>query len=373
MIIGTFKELKPGESRVVVTPIEVAELVREGHVVLVGKGTGVQAGFSDEEYVKAGASLKDTKEEVYKEAEFIVKVKEIFPEEYPLLEENQIIFTCLHPAANPEEVDVLLEKQVISFTAEDTHQYGSPNCEVAGKLGAIMGAYHLLSINGGMGKLVSGVGGVPGIRALVIGAGIVGKSAADVLASLGAQVTLMDINIGTLRDVQYLLPKSVSTAFSNQTTIKKLLPEIDIVFNCVKWPKQRKDHLITRSMLKSMQKGSVIVDISADVGGAIETFRPTTYENPTYVEEGVIHFGVDNIPGAAPHTTSIAYAASVLPHIKSIARHGAAEAARRSEYLRRGLTTFKGILTHEETSKIQQREWIKPELLLNMEHSSSSL
>lgn len=366
MIIGTFKELKSGESRVVLTPTEVAELSGGGHAVLVGKGTGEAAGFSDDDYASAGAHLRESMEQIYAEAELIVKVKEILPEEYELLREGQILFTCLHPAANREEVDVLLGKKVIAFTAEDTHQYGSPNGEVAGKLGALWGAHYLLSVNGGMGKLVCGIGGVPGIRALVIGAGIVGRSAANVLSSLGAHVTMMDVNIGVLREAQYLLPKGVDTMFSNQHNIREMLPHTDLVMNCVKWPKQRTDHLITRDMLKLMRKQSVIVDVSADVGGAIETYQPTTYENPTYVVDDIIHFGVDNIPGAAPHTTSIAYAASVFTHIKSIADLGPEEAARRNAFLRRGLTSYKGILTHEETALIQKRERTKAEEVLCM-------
>ncbi|MED1873555.1 alanine dehydrogenase [Brevibacillus borstelensis] len=366
MIIGTFKELKPGESRVVLTPTEVAELTGGGHTVLIGKGTGENAGFPDQSYAEAGAELRDGMEEIYAEAELIVKVKEILPEEYHLLREGQILFTCLHPAANREEVNVLLDKKVIAFTAEDTHQYGSPNGEVAGKLGALWGAHYLLSVNGGMGKLVGGIGGVPGIQALVIGAGIVGRSAANVLSSLGARVTMMDVNIGVLREAQYLLPKGVDTMFSNRSNIRQVLPHVDLVMNCVKWPKHRKDHLITREMLQLMRKKAVIVDISADVGGAVETYRPTTYEEPVYEVDGIIHFGVDNIPGAAPHTTSIAYAASVFPHIKSIADHGADEAARRNPYLRRGLTSYKGILTHEETALIQQRERTTAEELLGL-------
>lgn len=366
MIIGTFKELKSGESRVVLTPTEVAELTKNGHTVLIGTGTGELAGFSDEEYMEAGAAIRESMEQVYAQSDMIVKVKELLPEEYDLLRKNQIIFTCIHPAANRELVDVLINKEVIAFTAEDTHQFGSPNGEVAGKLGALWGAHYLLSVNGGMGKLVCGIGGVPGIQALVIGGGIVGRSATSVLASLGAHVTMMDVNIGVLREAQYLLPKGVDTMFSSQSNIRKVLPHVDLVLNCVKWPKQRTDHLITRDMLKLMRKKSVIVDISADVGGAIETYRPTTYDQPTYVVDDVIHFGVDNIPGAAPHTTSIAYAASVFPHIKSIADHGPEEAARRNAYLRRGLTTYKGIVTHEETSLIQQRERIQAESVLGV-------
>ncbi|WLR52697.1 alanine dehydrogenase [Bacillus tianshenii] len=367
MIIGTFKELKKGESRVVLTPVEVEQLISEGHQVIIGKDAGVQAGFSNEAYRLAGAEIVGSYKDVYERSELIVKVKEILPEEYELMKENQMIFTCLHPAANEEEVNALIKKKVIAFTAEDTHQYGSPNSEAAGKVGALMGIQYLLKHNGGMGKLVGGLGGAPGINALVIGGGIVGKSVINILSSLGAHVTMMDINISTLREAQYLFNGNVTTLFSNQSNIRKILSDMDLVINCVKWPKHRTDHLITRDMVKSMQERSVIVDISADVGGAIETYRPTTFEQPTYIEEGVLHFGVDNIPGTAPHTTSIAYAASVFPHIQAIANLGYIEACKRNPYLRRSLTTYKGLLTHEETSMVQQRDYKTPEEVLGFE------
>lgn len=366
MIIGVLKEIKPGESRVIMTPTEVAELCADGHKVLVQSTAGEKAGFDDKEYVEAGAEIKEKMESIYSECDLVAKVKEIFPEEYDLLREGQIIFTCIHPAANKEEVEALLEKRVIAFTAEDTHRYGSPNCEVAGKLGALMGVYHLLSINGGSGKLVCPIGGAPGANVLVIGAGIVGKGATEIIASLGAKVILMDINIGVLRQCHEIFPKNVHTSISNQYNIRRLLPNIDMVINCVKWPKHRKDHLITRDMLGLMRKGSVIVDISADVGGAIETYRPTHHDNPTYEVDGIIHYGVDNIPGAAPHTTSISYAASVISHIKSIANNGIIEACRRDGYLRRSMTTYKGILTHEETSIIQGKSFNTSEEVLGL-------
>ncbi len=366
MIIGILKEIKSGEYRVILTPVEVAQLIEDGHVVFVQKGAGSKAGFEDEVYVKEGAKIKETREEIYAESEMILKVKEIFPEEYDLLKENKIIFTCLHPAANKEEVDALIKSKVIAFTAEDTHRYGSPNAEVAGKLGALMGMYHLLSTNGGMGKLIFPIAGAPGGNVLIVGTGIVGKGAADIIASLGGNVILMGINMGELRYCQSIFPKNVHTAFSNRNNIKKVLPHIDLVINCVKWPKHRMDHLITKDMLKLMKKGAVIVDISADVGGAIETYRPTTHEHPTYTEEGVIHYGVDNIPGAAAHTSSVAYGSSVLAHIKSIADNGVVKACRKDGYLRRSLTTYKGILTHEETSRIQNRPWQSPEEVLGL-------
>ncbi|MGL5380551.1 alanine dehydrogenase [Clostridium sp.] len=367
MIIGALKEIKPGESRVIVTPVEVEELVSDGHEVLVQAGAGYIAGFYDEEYINAGAKIIETREEVYEKSEMILKVKEFFEEEYNLLKKDQILFACIHPASNREEVDALLEKEVIAFTAEDSHRYGSPNCEVAGKLGALMGVNYLLNSNGGSGKLIAGIGGAPGANVIVLGAGIVGKGAIQILSSLGAQVTVMDVNIGTMRDCQDIYPANVRTMFSNKANIKALLPTTDLVVNCVKWPKHRTDHLITKDMLNLMRKGSVIVDISADVGGAIETYRPTTHEDPIYEVNGVIHYGVDNIPGAAAHTTSIAYAASVLPHIRSIANNGVKNACERDGYLRRSMTAYKGILTHEETSVIQSREWTSPETILNLD------
>ena len=366
MIVGVLKENKQGEARVIMTPTGASEFCRCGHTVLVQKDAGILSGFSNEDYTEAGAQLRETMEEIYAECELVAKVKELFPEEYPLVREDQIMLACFHPAGNREEVDVMLDQKMTGFAAEDSHRYGSPNCEVAGKLGAIMGTVCLTTMYGGSGKLVGGVGGAPGINAIVIGAGIVGKAATDILSSLGAKITLMDINVGVLRQCGEIFPKNVHTAFSNQKNIADLLPTTDLVINCVKWPKHRKDHLITRDMLKLMQKGSVIVDISADVGGAVETYKATSHDNPTYVVDGIVHYGVDNIPGAVPHTTSIVYAAVVLPHLLSIANNGVKEACRRDAYLRRSLVTYKGILAHAETALIQNRERITPEEILGL-------
>ncbi|MDR3592660.1 MAG: alanine dehydrogenase [Negativicutes bacterium] len=366
MIVGVLKENKAGESRVIMTPSGVAELKNSGHTVLVQKDAGILSGFTNEEYVGAGAQIRNSMQEIYAESDMVAKVKELLPEEYDLIKENQIMLACFHPAGNPEEVDVMLSKKMIGFAAEDTHRYGSPNCEVAGKLGAIMGTVCLTTNFGGSGKLVGGIGGTPGINALVLGAGIVGKAATDVLAALGAKITLMDVNVGVLRQCGQSFPKNVSTAFSNQKNIADLLPTTDLVVNCVKWPKHRKDHLITRDMLKLMRKGSVIVDISADVGGAVETYRSTTHEEPTYIIDGVVHYGVDNIPGAVPNTTSTVYAAVVLPHLLSIANNGVQVACVRDAYLRRGLVCYKGILTHKETALIQNRKKIDPEEALGI-------
>ena len=366
MKVGVLKDIKVGEYRVIATPAEVSMLVGDGNEVYVQKGAGEGSGFPDEAYVKEGAKLVDTKEEIYATCDFVAKVKEFEPCEYKLLRENQIVFTCIHPAAHPEEVQALLDSKCIAFTAEDSHRYGSPNCEAAGKAGALFGLESLLSINGGKGKFVNGLGGAPGVKALVIGGGVVGRAAISVLHALGAWVTVMDINIGTLRTLSRQYNEQVNTMISTKENIAKLLPETDMVLNCVKWPKGCKDYLIDRSMLKLMEKGSVIVDISNDEQGAIESFHETTHEDPRYIEEGIVHFCVSNIPGAIANSTSIAYAASVLPHFRSIAKNGVEEACVRDGFLRRSLTTYNGYLTHEETSALQNRPWIRPEEILDI-------
>ena len=340
-------------------------LVGDGNEVYVQKGAGEGSGFPDEAYVKEGAKLVDTKEEIYATCDFVAQVTEFEPCEYKLLRENQIVFTCIHPAAHPEEVQALLDSKCIAFTAEDSHRYGSPNCEAAGKAGALFGLESLLSINGGKGKFVNGLGGAPGVKALVIGGGVVGRAAISVLHALGAWVTVMDINIGTLRDIGKQFNEEVNTQISNRYNLKKILPEIDVVYNCVRWPKDAKEYMIDREMVRSMEKGSVIVDISNDYG-AIETFHETTHENPRYIEEGVVHYCVSNIPGAISQSTSIAYAASVLPHFRSIINNGVAQACAKDGFLRRSLTTYKGYLTHEETSAIQGRPWVRPEDILEI-------
>lgn len=325
MKVGILKDIKVGENRVIATPVEIASLKADGHEVYVQKGAGQKAGFPDEKYAAAGAVMVDTAEEIYRTCDFVAKVKEFEPSEYNLLREGQIVFTCIHPAAHPEEVQALLDKKVIAFTAEDSHRYGSPNCEAAGK-----------------------------------------QAALSVLHALGAWVTVADINIGLLRTLQSQYNQSINTMISSRENIAAILPETDMILNCVKWPKGNTEYLVTREMVRSMEPGSVLVDISNDEQGAIETFHETTHENPRYMEEGVVHYCVSNIPGAIANSTSVAYAASVLPHFRSILNNGVAQACAKDGFLRRSLTTYKGYLTHEETSALQNRPWIRPEDILGI-------
>ncbi|PIC78103.1 alanine dehydrogenase [Sporosarcina sp. P19] len=367
MIFGTLKDRKVGEYRVIATPLEVGTIKADGHKVLVERDAGIMAGFSNEEYVKQGAEIVETAEEIYERSDVLAKVKEIEESEYDLLRENQIIYTCIHPAAHEQQVQAILDSKCIAFTAEDSHRYGSVNCEAAGKQGALMGLQSMMTINGGKGKFVSGLAGAPGMKVLILGGGLVGKSALQVLHSLGAWCTVMDINFKTLREIGQLYNETVNTQLSTKQNIANLLPEIDMVINCVKWPKGNTDYLIDREMLHLMEKGSVIVDISNDTDGAIESFRETTHEDPTYIESGIVHYCVSNIPGAIASSTSTAYAASVLGHLRSILNSGVQEACIKDGYLRRSLTAYKGFLTHEETSAVQNRPWIKPEVVLHIE------
>lgn len=363
--IGVLRDIKNGEFRVVMTPGEVSELVSDGIMVFVASGAGEKAGFEDKAYADAGAVIKDTNEEIWAECDMIVKVKEIEPSEYDLIREGQIIFTCIHPAAHKEEVDVLLDKKVTAITAEDSHRYGSPNCEAAGKAGAFMGLWAMMSNNGGMGKFANGVGPSESVKALVCGAGTVGRAAIDTLYRLGAKVTVADIMKDVLKRMKEEYPE-IDTMISSKENLIKALPEMDLVINSVRWPKDASDYMISREMIASMPKGSVICDISNDYG-CIETFRETTHDDPVYEVDGVIHYCVNNIPGAIAGSTSVAYAKALLPHFRSILENGLAEACARDGFLRRSLTCYNGYLTHEETSGIQDRPWVSPERILGIE------
>jgi len=366
MIFGVLKDIKEGEYRVICTPMEVATIVASGHRVLAQRDCGKASNFSNEAYEKAGAEIVESAEEMYARCDMIVKVKEFEESEYGLLRENQIILGCIHPAGHPEEVDAILESKCIAFTAEDCHRYGSPNCESAGKQGALFGLESMLTINGGKGKYVGGLAGAPGMNVLILGGGVVGQGSLSVLYALGANVTVMDINVGVLRMLGDRYNGKINTMFCNKETITSVLTQMDMVINAVKWPKQRKDFLIDKEMLKLMEPGSVLVDISNDDPGAIESSHETHHDNPRYVVNGVVHYCVSNIPGAVAHSTSVAYAAEMLPAILSILNDGIEEACAKDGFLRRSLTAYKGYLTHEETSGIQNKPWIRPEDILGI-------
>ena len=366
MIYGILKDIKEGEYRVITTPLEVKSIVAAGHTVLAEHNCGKAAGFPDEKYAEAGAVIINTAKEIWARADMVAKVKEFTDCEYPMMREGQIILGCIHPAGHPEEVDAILKSKCIAFTAEDAHRYGSPNCEAAGKQGALFGLESMLTINGGKGKYVGGFAGAPRMNVLILGCGLVGQGALEVLYALGASCTVMDINVGVLRATLNKYNGRISTMLCNKEAIASVLPATDMVLNCVKWPKERKDFLIDKEMLKLMEPGSVLVDISNDDPGAIESSHETHHDNPRYVVNGVVHYCVSNIPGAVANTTSVAYASEMLPMILSILNDGVEGCCIKDGFYRRSLTAYRGYLTHEETSAIQNKPWIRPEDILGI-------
>ena len=360
MTYGILKDRKRDEARVITTPADVKAIVERGHFVIAERGSGEKAGFDDESYALAGARIADSPNEIFEECDVVGKVKEFLPSEFGLIREGQILLGCIHPAANPKEVDALLEKKCIAFSAEDSHRYGSVNSEAAGKVGALFALESIFTLNCGGGK-ICGLVGAPKMNILVLGGGAAGVGALDVLSALGANCTVMDINYGRLKELDLRYGGRVCTAFSSKERIAEILPYMDIVINAVKWQKERRDFLIDRKMLGLMRKGSVIVDISNDAPGAVETSRETHFDSPRYIEEGVVHFAVSNLPSAAANSVSIAYSAQMLPMILSLLSDGVKETCIRNGYYRRSLTAYEGYLTHEETSAVQKRPWIKPE------------
>jgi len=356
MKIGIPKETKPQEGRVALLPSQIKELVEDGNSLFVQSGAGLLSGFDDEDYQQAGATILSSIADVFDTAELIVKVKEILPAEFSLLRPDHILLTNIHSANDRPQLDHLLNVGLIAIAAEDTHQFGSPNCPLAGEVGAFEGIRLSFAPHGGSGRHFMSHFGSPPAKAIVLGLGQVGRGALRTLLSLGIAVTGLDINAATRQQAE--LDWHSSNFITAETTdLATYLPDVDMIFNCVLWPKHRNDHLISRNDLALLKRTAVIVDISCDEGGAIETSRPTSWQDPIYVEEGIRHFCVDNIPGAVPMTSSAGYAIALLPHIKSIAKSGALEACRQNSWLARGLTCVNGTLTYQEAARIQNRDF----------------
>jgi len=348
MKIGIPKEIKNNENRVGMTPAGVAEMVKHGHEVLVQHTAGEGSGFSDEDYVRAGAKILQNMEFVYQEADMIVKVKEPIEFEYPLVRKGQLVFTYFHFACERELTDAMLRSGAVCL-AYETVQLADrslplliPMSEVAGRMATLNGAYYLQKTKGGKGKLISGVPGVRPARVLVLGGGIVGEAAARMAAGLGAQVTITDISLPRLRQLENELPTNVRTLYSNEHNIRCELPTTDIVIGSVLVPGDKTPHLITRDMLKLMEPGSVLVDVAIDQGGCFETSHPTTHSDPVYEVDGIVHYCVANIPGAVPNTSTIALTNATLKYALALADKGWQQACRDDEALRKGLNIVEG-------------------------------
>lgn len=348
MKIGIPKEIKNNENRVGMTPAGVAELVKHGHKVMVEHTAGEGSGFADKDYVAAGAEIIPTAEEVYAQSDMIIKVKEPIEPEYSLIRKGQLVFTYFHFASDRPLTEAMIKSGAVCLAYETVQTADRrlplliPMSEVAGRMGVMEGAYYLQKTKGGKGKLISGVPGVKPAKVLVLGGGTVGEAAARMAAGMGADTYIADISLPRLRQLEMELPANVHTLYSTEHNIRQELPDTDILVGSVLIPGAKAPHLITREMLKLMEPGSVLVDVAIDQGGCFETSHPTTHANPTYVVDGIVHYAVANIPGAVPHTSTIALTNATLRYALALADKGWQQACKDDEALRLGLNIVEG-------------------------------
>jgi alanine dehydrogenase len=353
MIIGVPKEIKTNENRVGLLPVGVQTLKSFGHTVLVETKAGVGSGFDDDAYAKAGAKIMKTAKEVYHKADMIVKVKEPIKPEYSLIRDGQILFTYFHFAASKELTLAMMKTKAVCIAYETVQKSdGSlplliPMSEVAGRMAPQEGAKYLEKTMGGRGILLGGVPGTEPADVVVLGGGIVGTNAAKIAAGLGARVTILDNNLYRLRHLDDIMPKNVVTMMSNQYNVQKAVRRADLVIGAVLIPGAKAPKLVTREMLKHMKPGSVVVDVAVDQGGCIETCKPTTHENPTFVVEGVVHYCVANMPGAVPFTSTVALTNATLPYAVEIANKGWEKAVQTNTEIKFGLNMVDGYITYK--------------------------
>ena len=353
MVIGVPKEIKNNENRVALTPAGVAELRKAGHTVYVQVNAGEGSGFSDEEYIGAGATMLPTIEAVYGIAEMIIKVKEPIAQEYPLIKENQLLFTYFHFASSEPLTHAMIERGAVCLAYETVEKTDRslpllvPMSEVAGRMAIQEGAKYLEKPSKGRGILLGGVPGVKPAHVLVLGGGIVGAQSARMAAGLGAHVTLMDVSLPRLRYLADVMPANVDTMMSNEYNIREAVKFADLIVGAVLIPGAKAPHLVTRDMLKLMRPGTVLVDVAVDQGGCIETCRPTTHEDPTYIIDDVVHYCVANMPGAVPYTSTVALTNATLPYVMQLANKGWLQACRDNAELKAGLNVVEGKVVYK--------------------------
>jgi alanine dehydrogenase len=363
MIIGVPKEIKDNESRVGITPAGVKALTEAGHKVLVETQAGAQSGFPDDEYQNAGAEIVGDAGYVWGKSEMVVKVKEPIEPEYPYFREGLILFTYLHLAPLPDLTSKLLESNVIGIAYETVRDRQgtlpllTPMSEVAGRMSVQVGASYLERERGGRGILLGGVPGVPPAHVCILGGGVVGTNAARIALGFGAKTTLIDVNLNRLRELDDIFNGRLYTLASNSYNIECATREADLVIGGVLIPGATAPKLVTRAMISKMKKGAVIVDVAIDQGGCIETAKPTSHSNPSYVVDGVVHYCVTNMPGAVPHTSTLALTNSTFPYVLRIANHGVREALKKDAGFAEGLNTWHGKLTYRGVADSQQRPW----------------
>ena len=349
MIIGIPKEIKEQEQRVALLPSAASQLTRRGHSVVVQKNAGIGSGYPDDDYVKAGAEIVEQAKEVFARADMVMKVKEPLDAEFPLLRKGQILFTYLHLAASKSLTEALLKSGVTAIayeTIQVDHRLPllEPMSEIAGRMSVVMGANFLAKYNGGSGVLLGGVPGVLPGRVVVVGGGTSGVNAARMAAGLGADVTILDVDLERLRYLDLSIINA-NTLYSSEANLLELMPECDLLIGAVLLPGAKAPKLITRQMLRRMKPGSVLVDISIDQGGCVETSRPTTHLDPVYVEEGVTHYCVANMPAAYARTATQALTNVTFRYLELLADHGLQGACKKQPALIGGINTRDGRLT----------------------------
>lgn len=370
MIIGVPKEIKPSENRVALTPAGTMEFVRRGHKVYVQSTAGVGSGFSDEEYVEAGAAILPTIEDVYGIAEMIVKVKEPIESEYGLIKPNQLLFTYFHFASYEPLTKAMIKSNAVCLAYETVESSDRslpllvPMSEVAGRMAIQQGAKYLEKPQQGRGVLLGGVPGVPPAKVLVLGGGVVGTQAAKMAAGLGAMVTILDVSLKRLRYLSDVMPANVITMYSNEFTIRRLIKNHDLIVGAVLIPGAKAPNLITKEMLKDMRPGTVIVDVAVDQGGCIETCRPTTHDNPTYIIDEVVHYCVANMPGAVPYTSTIALTNATLPYALQLAEKGWKAACQDNQELKLGLNIVNGKVVYQGVADAFGLDYVPVESIL---------
>ena len=356
-VVGVPKEVKDGELRVSLQPEGVAELVHHDHEVVVQKGAGVGAGFDDEEYASWGARMVEDAGEVFEAADLIVKVKEPVPEEHDLFREGQELFTYLHLAADKELTEFLVERKIDAIAYETVEQPDgslpllTPMSEVAGRMAVQAAAHHLESPQGGAGLLLGGVPGTPAARVTIIGGGVVGTEAAKIALGMRAIVSVLDTNPKRLAYLSDIFEGRADLVIPNRSRTAAYVRGADVLIGAVLVAGARAPKIVSREMVRSMRDGSVIVDVAVDQGGCIETSRPTTHSDPTYVEEDVVHYCVANIPGAVARTSTLALTSVTLPYLVEIADRGVEGAAQESAALLKGLSTLRGNLVSEPVAE----------------------
>jgi len=372
MIIGVPKEIKNREYRVGLTAPSVAEVVAAGHTVLVQTNAGEAIGFTDQDYIDAGAKIIETPEDIFAQAEMIVKVKEPQPNECKMLRKGQLLFTYLHLAPDPLQTKLLLESGCTAIAYETvTDRFGrlpllTPMSEVAGRLSVQAGAHCLEKAQGGSGVLLGGVPGVAPAKVVVIGGGVVGLNAIKMAIGMEAQVTVLDMSLDRLRELSDIFGSKLNVIHSSKSNLEKYVTDADLVIGAVLIPGAAAPKLVTREMLKQMRKGSVVVDVAIDQGGCFETSKATTHDEPTFVVEDVVHYCVANMPGAVARTSAQALNNATLPFVLKLAKHGYKQAIAQDIHLEHGLSVHEGMLTCPAVSQALNIRHVQPKEALGL-------